>query len=246
MAGRPDQGILADARSLSSRVTDDLRQRLRAGEWDPGEKLPGEHGLLAEYDVSRATIRTALQVLESEGLVATRHGSGTFATGATREIHADLRHLDSMTATIARSGATPAMSYRSRTIRPAGATEAERLEIAPGDPVLATERELTADGRAVAFSYDVIPRALFGETFDVDRVEGSLYRLLSSVGVDVAWAVTEVHAATGSDIGWGRRPKDAVYVLLDQVHRVIADRPVAWSRTYHLEGRFQFSLVRTR
>lgn len=234
------------ARNLSTRVTDDLRGRLRAGEWPPGTRLPGEHQLATEYGVSRATIRTALRALESQGLTATRHGSGTYATGTVREIHADLRYLDSMTATIERVGAEPGMDYRRRVVEAADEEQASRLEMEVGDPVLVTERALTADGHPVAFSYDVIRRDVLAEDLEVDAVEGSLYRLMADAGVDVAWAVASVHAATGPDIGWGRRPRGATYVLLDQVHRVLDGRAVAWSRTYYLEGRFQFSLIRTR
>ncbi len=233
-------------RDLSAWVADDLRQRLRDGEWPAGSRLPGELQLAEAYAVSRATVRTALRTLASQGLTTTRHGSGTYATAATAGIHADLRNLDSMTATIRRVGAEPGMSYRRREVRPATAVQAERLELATGDPVLLTERKLTADGQPVAFSYDAIPREILSDELEPDTVEGSLYALLEHSGVDVAWAVAEVHAATGDDIGWGPRPSDAVYVMLDQLHRAIEDRPVAWSQTYFLEGRFQFSLVRTR
>jgi GntR family transcriptional regulator len=233
-------------RTLSDRVTEDLRGRLRAGEWPAGTRLPGEHALAAHYDVSRATIRTALQSLETHGLTQTRHGAGTYAVGGPEDIHADLRSLDSMTATIQSSGAVADVRYRRREIRPADAEQAERLEIAVGEPVLVTERALTADGRPVAFSYDVIPAALLSEDLDPGTVEGSLYALLDRSGVEVGWAVAAVHAAAGRDIGWGRRPSDALYVLLDQVHRTPTDRPAAWSRSYYLEGRYRFSLVRTR
>lgn len=241
-----EAGPGSGARNRSVAVTDDLRRRLQEGEWPSGGRLPGEHQLAEYYQVSRATIRTALRTLESQGLTATRHGAGTFATGSTSGIHADLRHLDSMTATIRRVGAEPGMTYRLREVRPATERQAERLELDAGDHVLVTERKLTADGRAVAFSYDAIPRAVLPEDLDPGAIEGSLYRLLHDSGADVAWAVTEVHAAAGPDIGWGRRPSDALYVALDQVHCTIEDRPVAWSRSYFLEGRFQFSLVRTR
>lgn len=241
--GRP----VADGRgNLSATVTGDLRQRLRDGEWPSGTRLPGEHHLASEYGVSRATIRTALRALESEGLTTTRHGSGTYATGSMPEIHADLRYLDSMTATIERVGATPGMTYRRREVVPADAEQATRLEIEPDAPVVVTERALTADNRPVAFSYDVIRRDVLPDDLDVPSIEGSLYRFFAQVGLDIAWAVADVHAAAGEGIGWGRRPRDAAYVLLDQVHRSIDGIAVAWSRTYYLEGRFQFSLIRTR
>ncbi len=233
-------------RNLSAKVASDLRRRLGAGEWAPGVRLPGEHHLADEYGVSRATVRTALRALESQGLTATRHGSGTYAIGSVREIHADLRHIDSMTATIERVGAKPGVLYRRREVLPASDEQADRLEIDAGSPVLVTERALTADSHPVAFSYDVIRRDILPEHLDVDSIEGSLYRLMESAGVDIAWAVASVHAAAGRDIGWGRRPSNATYVLLDQVHFVMNGRAVAWSRTYYLEGGFQFSLVRTQ
>lgn len=248
MASDPDaeRGAGDGARNLSARVRVDLRQRLKAGEWTAGMRLPTEHQLASHYGVSRATIRTALGGLESEGLTTTRHGSGTYATGGVREIHADLRFLDSMTATIERVGATAGMTYRRLEVVPADEDQAGRLGIEAGAPVLVTERALTADGRAVSFSYDVMRRDLLPDDLDVDAIEGSLYRLLSSAGVDIAWAVTDLHAVSGADIGWGRRPRGATYLLLDQVHRTVDDVAVVWSRTYYLEGRFQFSLIRTR
>lgn len=234
------------ARNLSARVRADLRRRLTAGEWPAGTRLPTEHQLASDYGVSRATVRTALSGLESEGLTSTRHGSGTYATGGVREIHADLRILESMTATIERVGAEAGMTFRRREVVAADDQQASRLDIDPGEPVLVTERVLTADGRAVSFSYDVLRRDVLPEDLDVAEIEGSLYRLLADAGAEVAWAVTDLHAASGSDIGWGRRPRDADYLLLDQVHRTIDDVAVAWSRTYYLEGRFRFSLIRTR
>lgn len=231
---------------LSGQVTADLRRRLREGEWPSGTRLPGEHHLAAAYEVSRATIRTALRALESEGLTTTRHGSGTYATGSMSEIHADLRVLDSMTATIERVGATPGMNYRRLELLPADAEQAARLEIEVGAEVIVTERALTADGRPVAFSYDVLRRDVFPDELEVTGIAGSLYRLFDEAGVDIAWSVTSVHAAADDTVGWGRRPGNGVYVLLDQVHRTINDVPVAWSRTYYPEGRFQFSLIRTR
>ncbi len=55
-----------------------LRRRLLDGEFGPDAPLPSEHGLAAEFNVSRVTIRRTLARLEEEGLVLRRHGIGTF------------------------------------------------------------------------------------------------------------------------------------------------------------------------
>lgn len=232
--------------TLSAQVAADLRQRIEAGEWSAGKKLPGEHDLAAHYSVSRATIRTALQDLESRGLTVTRHGLGTVVTAQAATGRADLRRLESMTATIARQGRTPGMQYRSIVQRVATSEEAVKLALGDGDEVIATERALTADGETVAFSYDVLPRWVFGPDFDPSEVSGSLFALLERHGARAVVALTEVHAVHGDHLGWGERPPDCSYLLLVQAHSDARGVPIALASTYFIAGRFPFGLVRHR
>jgi GntR family transcriptional regulator len=60
------------------RIAGDLRQRIRAGELAPGDRLPAEAAMSDEYRVSVPTVRQALGVLQAEGLVEKRHGQGNF------------------------------------------------------------------------------------------------------------------------------------------------------------------------
>jgi DNA-binding FadR family transcriptional regulator len=55
-----------------------LRERLRAGHWKPGERLPNEVQLAAEIGVGRSSVREAVRLLARDGLLDVRHGSGTF------------------------------------------------------------------------------------------------------------------------------------------------------------------------
>jgi GntR family transcriptional regulator len=231
---------------LTDHVANELSERLRRGEWKTGERLPTEHQLSAEYGVSRPTVRTALGRLESLGLTITRHGLGTFATPAHSEIRADLRRLESLTATISSAGLSPGMSYRRREVRPARAEERERLDLPAKAKVVAIERSLTASDEVVAFSYDAIDRRLFAADFDISSIEGSLFDLLTRNGTGASSAITEIHAATGPEIGWGQRPRNTPYVLLNQVHYQDTGRPLMFNRTFFIEGRFTFSLARTK
>jgi GntR family transcriptional regulator len=52
-------------------VTDDLRRRLRAGEWPAGTALPATAMLAEHYHVAKGTVTRALRVLAEEGLVHT-------------------------------------------------------------------------------------------------------------------------------------------------------------------------------
>lgn len=237
---------LRPVRNLHQQLADSLRDRLRDGEWQAGEKLPTEAQLSAEYGVSRSTVRGALQLLETQGRTRTRHGLGTFVAPFAAGIRTSLQELQSMSEIIRVHGHDPQMDYHSARVRPATAREAEQLGLAPDEQVFATERAVLADGEVVAFSYDAIQMSLLGEGFDPVEVTGSLFELLRRHQVVPTTAVTELHAVADPSIGWEPRPGDGVYLLLDQVHYTDDGLATLASRTYFLEGRFQFSVLRVR
>jgi GntR family transcriptional regulator len=112
--------------------------------------------------------------------------------------------------------------------------------------VLSTNREITADGELVAYSHEAIPRDVLGADFDVRSVKGSLFDLMEERGAKATSALTSLHAANGDEIGWGEQPPAALYLMLEQTHFDTINRPVAYSRTWFVEGRFQFNLIRIR
>ncbi|MBM7061543.1 FadR family transcriptional regulator [Pseudomonas sp. UL073] len=65
-------------RSLAHELVSTLTERIRAGAIRPGDKLPTESAIMAEYGVSRTVVREAISRLQAAGLAETRHGIGTF------------------------------------------------------------------------------------------------------------------------------------------------------------------------
>jgi DNA-binding GntR family transcriptional regulator len=64
----------------SVRVERDLRRRIDAGEWDPGQALPTVARLAQDYGVGKGTINKVLRKLADEGLVRIVRSWGTFRT----------------------------------------------------------------------------------------------------------------------------------------------------------------------
>ena len=60
------------------RIADDLRQSIRAGDLNPGDRLPSEDKLAERYGRSVPTVREALRLLQTEGLIEKHHGRGNF------------------------------------------------------------------------------------------------------------------------------------------------------------------------
>jgi len=65
-------------RTLALELVDALGERIRDGHLRVGDKLPTEASIMAEFAVSRTVVREAISKLQAGGLVATRHGIGTF------------------------------------------------------------------------------------------------------------------------------------------------------------------------
>lgn len=63
---------------LADQAADVLLDRIRSGEWELGQKLPGETTLGPQLGVGRSTVREAIRQLAGRGVLATRQGSGVF------------------------------------------------------------------------------------------------------------------------------------------------------------------------
>jgi DNA-binding FadR family transcriptional regulator len=72
-------------RSLAHELVEQISAQARDGRLVPGDKLPTEGQLMQAFGVSRTVVREALSRLQAAGLVATRHGIGTFVVGAGEE-----------------------------------------------------------------------------------------------------------------------------------------------------------------
>ena len=63
-------------------IFEELQQRIRRGDWLPGERIPSIAQLAKELEVGAGSVREALRSLQSIGMVKIEHGSGVYVTGA--------------------------------------------------------------------------------------------------------------------------------------------------------------------
>src|SRR5687768_3629120 len=153
--------MIRSARSERKTLTDvaqqELRQAITGGAYRPGSQLPTEAELCQMLGVSRTVVREALRVLEDDGLVARRHGVGTFVRD-----HPILKNLNfnfGITEMIKSAGLTSGTSHLAIQSETADQEKAEQLRVAPGTPLVTVERVRPADGRPVVYSLDTLPEA---------------------------------------------------------------------------------------
>jgi GntR family transcriptional regulator len=73
-----------DARPMYLQIMEQIRQRIAVGDWPAGQELPSIRALAADLRVSVITVKRAYLDLESEGVIVTRQGKGSFVADAAR------------------------------------------------------------------------------------------------------------------------------------------------------------------
>jgi len=165
---------------LYLQIKDLLTQRLAAGEWPPGEAIPSELTLAAEFGVSHGTVRKAVQALADDHLVVRRQGKGTFVATHTEEAQSTFRFLR-----IRRDDGMEEYPGRRlidfRRGRASGEV-ARLLELRAGDPVVLIRRVLEWQGEPAVLDDLTLPAALFrGLTrAKLEAYPGSMYGLFES------------------------------------------------------------------
>jgi DNA-binding FadR family transcriptional regulator len=72
---------------VKNQIFEQLRDRIIDRTWPPGAKIPSEDSLAGALGVSRVSIKEALHMLVSLGLLETRHGGGTYVCEYSGEIY---------------------------------------------------------------------------------------------------------------------------------------------------------------
>lgn len=168
-----------------------LRERIASGVIPPGGMLPSESEMSTEFDVSRVTIRRALEVLREEGSVNARQGLGWFATGAT--VSQSLGVLGTIEEQMVANGMVSERHVVEYAFEKVTNTVAKVLD---ADQVLRVKRVNTADGEPFAvvtvwcpaemgkrLSRHDVERSPFYELLDID-----LKTATQTIGADAASA----------------------------------------------------------
>ncbi|WP_442801429.1 histidine utilization repressor [Serratia rubidaea] len=115
---------------IYQRVKQAIVDQIRAGHWQPHQRVPSESEMVAELGVSRMTINRALRELTSEGFLVRMQGVGTFVAEA--KAHTALLEVHNIADEIAARGHRHSSKVLQVTARTASDEEAAALGMAPG------------------------------------------------------------------------------------------------------------------
>lgn len=139
-----------------------------------GDTLPPERELAKHLEVSRVTVRRAIDELVKEGVLTQRQGAGTFVS---ERVEQPLNHLRSFTEVMEARGKTITSKWLDRSLGMPHEDECEALKLEPDQEVVRFYRLRYADGKPMALEMATIPSHYIDNPF---AMEGSLYSLLET------------------------------------------------------------------
>ncbi|HRX02850.1 MAG TPA: GntR family transcriptional regulator [Anaerolineae bacterium] len=149
--------LIERPKSITTQVSDLLAERIRSQEYAPGSRLPSESDLALQLGVSRATVRSALARLATQGLVLRKQGNGTYVNAHLESFPSSAGGLWNFLRLIEFSGREPSIRVLSRAVRPALESEIESLALQESDPVFFLQRVFFADDIPAVLAGNAIP-----------------------------------------------------------------------------------------
>ena len=224
-------------------IRDWLARGIEEGTFPQGTLLPSEHHLMAQFDVSRVTVRQAIESLRASGLVETRQGKGTFA--APRRVAQSLSRLLSFSETAKLQGA--AACSRVVEVREVQAERcaAAALGLSPPGRLTRIVRERLIDGAVAAVQVSFFEPALGRRLAVLDLERNDIILLLEhELRIEIGHADIELDmtpASKGLEGRLGVRSGEPVVRLVRVTHDS-GGEPLAFERIYARWDRVQFSL----
>lgn len=155
--------------------------RARIASLRPGQRLPSDADICAEFGVSRMTARHAMARLAEEGLVRRDPGRGTFV--AEPPAYRRANSLMTFSHEVRRQGRVPTSRIIRRLLRPPTELERTELHIARGEEIVELCRVRLADGLPVALETAVLTARCAHAVFSTDLERGSLHEALIGAGM---------------------------------------------------------------
>lgn len=160
-----------------------LRRRLvegiETGILPPRSSLPPERELAEITDLSRVTVRKAIQELVREGVVEQRQGSGSFVREPVQRLEQSLTQLTSFTEDMASRSRNTSSKWLERGIFEPTAEEVDVLGLPEGAQVARIYRLRYADGHPLALERAALPLSILPHPTEITA---SLYEVLDRSG----------------------------------------------------------------
>lgn len=234
---------------LHKQISDWLKQEINSGSLEVNEKLPSENDLSEKFDVSRVTVRRALQTLENDQLIYRCQGLGSFVSD--QRTHQSFSFLNDFTEELAGSGLEPSsklISFGHENIKDRKdilsyldirkkeiAVKIERVRLGSGDPIAYDVTWMPVFYGQLMEGFDLEKNTLFSileNEYDIP-IEKGCYRIESTIARNDLAEYLQVEENTP-------------LLQINRITYTIGDKPVYFQKRYYRNDKMVFEIMANR
>jgi GntR family transcriptional regulator len=232
--------------SLYIRIREALREQIMQGDLKPGQRLPSEDEVAAQFGVSRMTARQGISDLIDEGLLYRRRGIGTFVA----QVHVERDHnrLTSFFDTAKAEASEFDFRLLGREVVPAKLTIAKALILQEGEPAIRIKTLRLAHGVPVTMHDEYVPYKLCPALLQEDLSCRAAWQILETYGYRIRNAVQVVEAKpAGAEIAKLLEMKKGAPILYKQRTILAEDgTPLEFTLCYNRGDRYLLKMTLSR
>jgi GntR family transcriptional regulator len=228
---------------LYYQIAAQLQNAIDIGTYGPGDSIPSELEISDFLNVSRPTVRQAIQQLAVKGLVVRRRGIGTIV--AQQRIHRPAS-LSSLYEALEATGRRPSTHTSRLEVLPVLQDVASLLEVEIGSNVIVIERLRSAEGLILALLENYIPLSVLSEFPTKAQLDTQgLYALMRSKGIRFHSASQEIGARpiSSREAKLLQTPRSDTVLTMDRVARDVDGRAVEFGHHVYLARHYSFDMT---
>ncbi len=222
-----------------------LKQTLENREFDSNEPLPGENALAEKYGVSRLTIRRSLDLLQQEGLIERRQGSGTYPTASKVNVQALPVDIKKLLAHLDKLGSNTRAVLLGFEYEKPSADVRNRLELTANTRVQKATRVRYHDKAPFSYLVTYVPEHIGKRYTEQELAAQPIQGIFRKLGICMASAeqsftatLADAHHAEALDIDVG-----APLLCIKRVVRDTANTPVEYLIASYNPSRFEYRMT---
>jgi len=216
-----------------------IEEAVKRGVIGPGDALPSERDIAVKADISRVTVRKAMQDLVQTGLLVQRRGSGTFVAKPVERVEQSLSLLTSFSEDMARRGMMLRSEWLERGIYAPSPDEMMVLGLSPDESVSRISRLRIADGTRLAIERAALSTAVLPDPM---AIGSSLYAALEKTGSRPVRAVQRISAANlgAADARLLDVPTGSAGLHIERISYLATGKVVEFTRSIYRGDTYDF------
>lgn len=230
--------------SVFQEVADKIKKRVVEGVYVSAQRLPSEYDLAKEFDVSRLTVRKAIDSLIQQNVLVKQKGKGTYVMKQSEKIQSGRSGLQGFTEAAKAYGKdsqTKVITFEKLSAIPDEAVEALQLE--SGEAVYHITRVRSIDKEPMTVE-DLYIKAAYVPTITKKQASGSLFTLIEEQ-IEISYSHQEVEAILMTEkLSELLQVEEGNPVLMVHSITYSADaKPILYDTSYYRADRYTFKNI---